>query len=78
MKGAHMSFYRSGLQHFHFWCLQSNRPDRGFSSRKATLRRASLCRVEVKMLQATRFGLTLPFQLLVSLSNLGGRENQKI
>jgi hypothetical protein len=31
-------------------CLQSNRSGRGFSSRKATLRRASLCRVEVKML----------------------------
>jgi riboflavin biosynthesis pyrimidine reductase len=26
------------LQHFHFWCIQSNRSRRGFSSRKAALR----------------------------------------
>ncbi len=38
------------LQHFHFWCLQSNDSHGGFSSRKAALRRTLLCRVEVKML----------------------------
>jgi hypothetical protein len=38
------------LQHFHFWCLQSNYSHGGFSSRKAALRRTLLCRVEVKML----------------------------
>ena len=51
------------LQRFHFWCLQSNRTQRGFSSRtgvpgklacwggrKAALRCPVLFRVEVKML----------------------------
>src|SRR5271156_3053349 len=38
------------LKHFHFWCIQSNRSRRGFSSRKAAPRRTHLCRVEVKML----------------------------
>ncbi len=41
-------FFRS-LQHFHFWCLQSDRTQRGFSSRKAALRCPVLFRVEVKM-----------------------------
>ena len=41
---------RSALKHFHFWCIQSNRSRRGFSSRKAAPRRTHLCRVEVKML----------------------------
>ena len=36
------------LEHFHFWCIQSNRSQRGFSSRKAAPSRAYLCRVEVK------------------------------
>src|SRR5579872_1213994 len=39
------------LQHFHFWCLQSYRAQRGFSSRKAALRCPVLFRVEVKMLE---------------------------
>jgi hypothetical protein len=39
-----------GLQRFHFWFLQSNRAQRGFSSRKAALRCPVLFRVEVKML----------------------------
>src|SRR5450631_640011 len=30
----------STLKHFHFWCIQSNRSRRGFSSRKAAPRRA--------------------------------------
>jgi hypothetical protein len=38
------------LEHFYFWCIQSNRSQRGFSSRKAAPSRAYLCRVEVKML----------------------------
>ncbi len=38
------------LQHFHFWCLQSDGTQRGFSSRKAALRCPVLFRVEVKML----------------------------
>ena len=38
------------LQHFHFWCLQSDRTQRGFSSRKDALRCSVLFRVEVKML----------------------------
>ncbi len=38
------------LQRFHFWCLQSDRTQRGFSSRKAALRCPVLFRVEVKML----------------------------
>ena len=38
------------LQHFYFWCLQSDRTQRGFSSRKAALRCPVLFRVEVKML----------------------------
>ncbi len=38
------------LQHFHFWCLQSDQTQRGFSSRKAALRCPVLFRVEVKML----------------------------
>ena len=38
------------LQRFHFWCLQSNRAQRGFSSRKAVLRCPALFIVEVKML----------------------------
>ena len=41
---------RGTLQHFHFWCLQSHRTQRGFSSRKAALRCPVLFRVEVKML----------------------------
>jgi hypothetical protein len=31
-----------GLEHFHFWCIQSNHSRRGFSSRKAALRGACL------------------------------------
>jgi hypothetical protein len=38
------------LQRFHFRCLQSDRTQRGFSSRKAALRCPVLFRVEVKML----------------------------
>jgi hypothetical protein len=38
------------LQHFHFCCLQSDGTQRGFTSRKAALRRLVLFRVEVKML----------------------------
>jgi hypothetical protein len=38
------------LQHFHFWCLQIDRTQRGFSSRKDALRCPVLFRVEVKML----------------------------
>jgi hypothetical protein len=38
------------LQRFHFWCLQSIRTQRGFSSRKAAPRCPVLLRVEVKML----------------------------
>jgi D-arabinose 1-dehydrogenase-like Zn-dependent alcohol dehydrogenase len=38
------------LEHFHFWCVQGDRPRRGFSSRKDALRYTCLCRVEVKML----------------------------
>jgi hypothetical protein len=38
------------LQHFHFWCLQSDHTERGFSSKKAVLRCPALFRVEVKML----------------------------
>jgi hypothetical protein len=40
----------SALQHFHFWCLQSDLTQHGFSSRKAALRCPVLFRVEVKML----------------------------
>ncbi len=38
------------LEHFHFWCLQSDCAQRGFSSRKAALRCPVLFRVEVKTL----------------------------
>ena len=40
----------ASLQRFHFWCLQSDHTQRGFSSRKAALRCPVLFRVEVKML----------------------------
>jgi hypothetical protein len=41
---------RSGLEHFHFWCIQSDQSRRGFSPRKAALLHTCLYRVEVKML----------------------------
>jgi hypothetical protein len=39
----------AALHRFHFRCLQSDRIQRGFSSRKAALRRHGLLRVEVKI-----------------------------
>ena len=49
MNGARLALSQQ-LQHFHFWCLQSDRTRRGFSSRKDALRCPVLFRVEVKML----------------------------